>query len=1222
MDDIKNEPNQTNVSTEDNTNSSSDNTINSQTNPKKSLKEILGTRRRTVSAAGSIEKNQSGKLSSKSTDLKGSLNDNLGSGAKATAEEAIHTILRLLAETKKVADAAIRDRISALDKPESTNKDTHKAIQTLCALCLPDEGTPNPETWEAAARTEILYNLRDQIVGRVMLRNRRAFENSGPEEGARMVNALGQFRKISRNLEIKYSSRENMAPGSSRTDARLLMDSPKKAKTAALEEILYCLTQITLGTIKDTNPKITPEENAELQKFAVLLQNPRNPKPNLETTLRGQKETLLNSETSKKALLSQIESILEVLCIDEKTKEKLQRELAIFDDVQASIGTNIETLDSLSQEEFSSVKSLEAIYDQLDSVKQPDSYQRPESPEELQLAIFQGIREVAPSMGKTTTMVMTTQLANDSDWVEQFLETGTDAIYKAPSYKNLIILTEPENTLFGEPGDPDKYMEEGKTLRDALNLIYQAESSMYTRSVHESLSQKDRESILALANTVLHQEISQDELNQSKILTELKTIQENAEKMAIAVSREIEGSEKSLEILPAALKEKERQHKVSEALSRAMTLLTKEEVSQAIETILTSEEEALRQLLESSDPTENDRGAIVHTKEKIATLEALRDFSRNPYDLENKEYEDMISTIALTRVPRTLREHALISLCDNKAADGTRLKTKDILMRIETESGTSKLTNMMRANIGILRHYKERESAPVTIKRKELATSICRSPENLKKSMKEEMRSALKSCLIAAPWKNPLNTTTADLSSCNTTYLIAKKEYGQDSPLFKAIRNLHSKTADIQKESGNSLWVRADKIARDLRSNEENSLKNLERKVLNLCLNTNNPKEALDYMSSWYNSIGYEATLQEESLKLSEEGYYHFEPLPLVAAKIQTKIENLFEISKYLKAVSKSSEALAETYIQHRLHEKKTKNIEAWEERLERSEKRVNAEINQEIKELQDWKEKFNSIFDDQDYDDMTPEEVDRNKSMRAVCHRKIMQKERATEALMLKRERLNNLKHTSLSLKGAKTAEEITKALNSEDKASFGLSMENALSAALKLADSPNKLVLPPRINKTATPLQMLEAGAIEQTIKNIKSSLKEAQEVLKVRYPKVSELDIDNSAPEKSVEDLKRATFKVLKEIEMHLWESGQSVKLSKEEEEEFLQSNPDMIEARKDWVDTLKKTDTALQTTYEFAKTQPQVEKRKTKEKSRDKSKDKAPNMDEYEHDMVAA
>lgn len=1176
--------------------------------PKQSLKDILGTKRRTPLTQ---EKASSGVGSA------ASLPQDLSPNTKASVEESMHAVIRLLAETKKVATAAIKERIAALDKAESTNKDFHKAIQTICSLSLPEDGTPAPETWEAAARTEILYSLRDQIVGRVMLRNRRAFESSGPEEGARMVNALGQFRKVSRNLEIRYASRENMAPGSSRSDSRLLMDSPKKAKTAALEEILYCLTQITLGTIKDTLPKISPEANAELQKYAVLLQNPKNNKPDLGPILATQREKLLAPEESKQAVLSQISNILETLCVDDKDKEKLKRELAIFDDIQESIGSNIETLDALGQEEFSSVKSLETIYDQLDSVKEPETYTKPENPEQLQLAIFQGIREIAPSMGKTTTMVMTSQLAKDPEWVEKFIESGTDAIYTAPSYKNLIVLTEPENTLFGQPGDPDKYMEEGKTLRDALNLIYKAESSMYTRSVNESLSQRDRESILASANQVLHQELSKEEVEANPVLTQLLIIQENAEKMANAVTKEMEGSEKSLEILPTALKEKEKQDKVAGALNRAMNLLNKDEVSAALNKILVAEEETLTALLDNTDQTENDRAAIIHTKEKIATLEALRDFSQDPYDLENKEYEEMISTIALTRVPRTLREHALISLCDNKAANGTRLKTKDMLMRLETESGIDKLTNMMRSNVGTLRHYKERETAPVNIKKREIAVSICRAPENLKKSMREEMRSALKSCLICPPWKSPFNTTSSDLGNCNAAYLIAKKEYGADSPLFKAIRSLHSKTAEIQKESGNSLWVRAEKIALDLRSNEEGSLRTLEAKVLNQCLNSPNPKDALEYVSNWYNSIGYEATLQEETLRLPEEGYYHFEPIPLVAAKIQTKIENLFEIGKYLKAVSKSPEALAETYIQHRIHEKKNTTVEAWEERLQRSEKRVEIEINQEVKELQEWKEKFNSIFDDQDDDDLTPDEIDRNKSMRAVCHRKIMQKERATEALLLKKERIVNLKHTSLSLKGVKKADEIGKALGNENKVEFGSSMENALNAALKLASSPTKLVLPPKIDKTATPLQMLEAGAIEQTIRNIKSTLVEAQEILKLRSPLVAALDVENLAPEKSVEELKKSTFKVLKEIEMHLWESGQSIKLSKDEEEEFLQSNPEMVEARKDWVDTLKKTDQALQNTFEYAKTQPQVVRKKVKEKE-----DKEEAFSDYEHGMVAA
>lgn len=1182
-------------------------------NPKQSLREVLGTKRREQPQSSKDGSSTTGKTpSANSADVDPKTPDTIES-----IEESIHTVIRLLAETKKIADAAIKERLSALDKGESTNKDFQKSIQTICSLSLPDEGTPGPETWEAASQTEILYSLREQIVGRVMLRNKRAFENSGPEEGAKMVNALGKFRRASRSAEIYYASRENMVPGSSRTDARLLMDSPKKAKTAALEEVLYCLTQIALGTIKDSSPKINAQTNLELQRASLLLQNPRNPKPDVSSLIMEQKNSILTPTDSKIKLLEKIKSIFDPLCTEERLKEKLTREIAIFDDIEQAIGTNIESLDALSQEEFSSVKTLEAVYDQLESVKRSESYSKPQTEEELQLAIFQGIREVAPSMGKTTTAVMTSQLSKDPEWVDKFLEVGSEAIHSAPSYKNLIVLTEPENSLFGEPGDPERYMEEGKSLRDALGLIYNAESAIYTRAIHESLSQKDREEILSQANQVLHEELSTEEMEANPILKTLNTIQLNADKMANAVSKEVEGSEKSLEILPIALKEKERQERVSESLSKAMTLLTRDEVSNALEQILKTEEESLATLLANPDTEDNDKAAIVHTKEKIATLEALRDFSINPYDLENKAYEDMISTIALTRVPRTLREHALISLCDNKAADGTRLKTKEMLMRLETESGVSKLTNMLRGHIGVLRQYKERESAPVTVKKKELALSICRAPENLKKSMREEIRAALKSCLTSPPWKNPYNTSTSDLGACNTSYLIAKKEYGEGDQLFNAIKALHSKTAEIQKDSDGSLWVRAEKVALSLRSKDPDSLKALETKVLNLALSSPNPKEALNYMTSWYNSIGYEATLQEESLHSPDEGYYHFEPLPLVATKIQTKIENLFEIGKYLKAVSNSPEALAETYIQQRLHEKRNTSTEAWEERLARSEKKIELEISQEIKELGQWKEKFNSIFDDQEDDDLTPEERDKQKSMKTVCQRKILQKERAVQTLVLKKERLINLKATSLSIKGAKNAKDVTKALASEEEKGFSLSMETALNAALKLAESPTKICLPQSTNKVATPLQMLEAAAIEKTLKNIKSTLNEAKDILKLRLPNVSDLDIENINPEKSVEELKKSAFKVLKEIEMHLWESGQSIKLSKEEEEEFIQSNPEMIEARKDWVETLKKTEATLHGTFEWAKKQPQIERRKIKEKE---PKEEGPSKEDLEMDVI--
>jgi len=1137
-------------------------------------------------------------------------------GEPEDVSESIHTVMRLLAEIKKVSDAALRERISPLESPNAANKSINKALTTVSAITLATEESPKPENWEISARTETLYSLREQIVNRVMLRNRRVFESSGLEEGLRMIKSLATFRKASRSAEIKYCSRENMVPGSANTDANVLMDSPKKAKLAALEETLYCLAQLTLGCTKDALPRLQETEVVEIQKNSILLQNPNSPKPTIGQPMQERLKDIENGSKSKEKLLSLVQDIYLALNPDEKSKNTLKREIELFDAVESSIGSNIEEVDTLNKEELGAVKLLEEVFNDLDAVERLNRARPPESKEELQLKIFQGLREIAGNMGKTTTMVLTAQLAEDQEWVEDFVKNGADAIYNANAYKKLITLTEPENTLFGDPSDPEKFMEEGKTLRDALSLIYQAESAIYSGAIYESIAQADREDLQLLAEKVLHSELSESELEENQTLKAMWTIQSNAEKMASAVTKEVEGSESSLELLPRALKEKERQDRIAQALNNSVRLLAKDNVKEAIDSLITEEKEKLSDLATQTEEEPSVKAAMVNSREKIATLEALRDLSAEHTSLETNDYNNLLGTISLTRVPRTLREHALISLCDNRAANGTKLKTKDMLVRIESLSGEEGLTNKLRANLGRLRHWKERETIPTEIKRQELALSICRTPENLKRTIPRELTSALKGCIACPPWKDPFNISPRDLGNCNGAYLVAKKAYEPEERIWRKIKSIHARTAELQTQAGDSMWVRAEKIAQDLRSNKEGSLKNLESDLLKEILGSKNPKEAIEYLESWYLSIGYEPTLQEETLRDSNEEPYKFDPIPLVAAKIQTKVENLLEIGRHFKEVSKNPEALAETFIQHRLHQSRGVDKESWEERIERARKKIDTEINREKKELEDWKLKFNAYFDDNIEEELTAEETERSRSIKNVCFLKISQKERAIETLYLKRERLKSLEYTSRSLKKIQNPEEVTNALREEEKEPLGVSVGTALDAALALAGNPDKIMLPKKKMSMATPLQMLEAGAVERSIHSVRVVLKEAAAVLKERDPSVADIDLDNKNPEAICQELKKATFKILKEVEMHLWEAGKSVKLSKEEEEDFLTNNPEMLATRKEWIERLQKTQEGLQQTLVYAKEQP-----RKKEKSKPSVKREDRGSEQVEHDLMA-
>jgi hypothetical protein len=679
------------------------------------------------------------------------------------------------------------------------------------------------------------------------------------------------------------------------------------------------------------------------------------------------------------------------------------------------------------------------------------------------------------------------------------------------------------------------------------------------------------------------------------LLQQLQNIRTKAEEMAKAITKEVEGSEASLETLPLALRERETQERVQTALSRSISLLSSPEVSQTIENLLLEEEANLSTLTSTPNPDENDRKSLVHTREKIATLEALRDLSQSPAEMEDRSYESLMGTLAQTEVPKTLREHALMTLCDNKSANGTKIKTKEVLDKLELLSDVKYLTSRIRSDFGTLRRWKERETAPKTIRKKDLALAVCSTPENLKASIKEDLKKALSGCLTPAPWKTAFNIGQKEVGDCNSLYLIASKEYANEPATKSAIKELHSKLAEIHKEAGGSVWVRAELLAKELR---EGSLKELEDTLLGATLTSKSPKTAIDYLWAFNASIGNRNALQRESIKtIKEEGTQKFDPIPLVAARIQTKIENLMEIGGYLKSVAQAPGALAETYIQQNLQERRHDKTEAWEKRLERASAKTLCLISETHEDLEDWKSKFNAIFDTEEDEEYTNEEIERRQSVKSVCQRKILQKEREIETLQLKLERLAELKATGHAINKATNAKELTEALR-ETKPSAS-SLSDALDQAFALAKSPTRLNLPntPQPTGSASTLQMLEGAIVDKSIKSLRENLQTAADIIKPQNPEVASLQVDVENPEDVCRALKTASFKILKEIEMHLWEAGRSLGLAKEEQEEFLRENPELLQNRKQWVETLRKTEENMKPTFDLCETLP---KKLTQEK----------------------
>jgi hypothetical protein len=1117
--------------------------------------------------------------------LKDILNQKVPSKEVDAAKDVTKTsrmVFGLMAQIEKITEATINEATKAL-KTEGTRKETQQAVQTAMALAISES---KKEGWEAAAQAELLKDLREKIAGRTIARNRRAFQSYSEDEMGELIKQLVPWRTASRPEEIAFCSREMMPPGSSRLGRASHVKMRIGEFPQEVEEIIYTLVQFRLAAEKNCQPHLTATEAETLKAATVKLQNPRGGEVEIPEESKARAGT---SPAATAEYLKIVTAVLEKLNPDEKSKASITREVELFASATEDVGTDLEALQGIQKEEFSAVRELEKQFNVLEAAATSETWKAPETKEETGLRIFQAIRNADPAMGRATTMNLTAQLLRDDEWVASFNEKGPDAVYEAKGFKNHVVLTEPENGLFGDVLKPDDYISEGRSLMEAVSLVDQAEQMLFTDPLLSAIATRDRESAFSCARRLLTTEVSEEEIAARPMLKKVNETRVLAETMSQAINKEIDGSERNLARLPMAMREREQRGRVDSALGRIILMLAEPETQTAIETLLEEEQTNLAQLQESQNPDQNEIRARIHCQEKIATLEAMLDVAKDNLEMEESTYENLLRVISVETIPKTLRDHAIVTLCDNKSANGLKVKTKDMLERIETVTGQKGFTAKIRGALGTLRRWKDREASPVTVSKTELAEAICASPKDLKKIMAPELKLALKSCLAAAPWKDPFAAGTKEISVCNREYLAAKAAYKDDPKTFYKLRALHAMTAEIVKGANGSGWMKGQKLAEALASKDPEGLRAKENAALQAALAAEDPRPAVAYLAAWYNAVGNEQAMLRGAV-LDEQ--WEEERIPMAGAKMQTRIENLMEIAAYSKSVASNPDALAEAYIQHSLHEQRGGG-ERWDIRIDRMLAKNASEINRAKEELEDWTTKFNAVFDDVEDDELTEDEQTKKQATKAVCHRKIGQKEREVENLLMKGDRLRELKATTHAINGAASPKEMVEALEKDTDRRELMNLGTALDKAMALAASPGKLNLP--VTGSVSPFQIMEGAAIEKSLERCKVLLRDAKKSLQEHQPTLEALEIDDD-PREAARELKRAAYKTLKDVELHLWESGKSIDLAEEELEAFIKENPELIANRKDWVETLKKTQVDLASSVEVAANGPQKPKNK--------------------------
>jgi hypothetical protein len=402
------------------------------------------------------------------------------------------------------------------------------------------------------------------------------------------------------------------------------------------------------------------------------------------------------------------------------------------------------------------------------------------------------------------------------------------------------------------PTDQDTLQEE-VTAAEAINTLRslgREKTGLYatTRTKIEKAARRVH------AEGILPQE-TEDPLEKT-----LATIKEKAQKLSQKLHEEMAGAQGSIESLPKLLRNKEEQDTTEAALVRTIAHFYRPNFQKGLEKVhsellstLSQKLQAPQNTLEKSllerSPiqyekntdkretstllstktlptqhlTEIEKKETIHLIELLATTSALKDLCSTPK--EEKTFHGLMQVLSHKNPPHTQSEHAFVSLCDNVSLHGVKIKTADILLKIEEAAASTEtplpenFSAIIKSNLYTLKDWREQETGITTINfletnfqgyqketdHKKLALSLCKTPEKLKELIRKDLKAALKTCLKPKMWKHPNTTTSKDIAAKNNEYLLLKKKVSETEPkLFRKIQSLDTLTKKLEKELHNS----------------------------------------------------------------------------------------------------------------------------------------------------------------------------------------------------------------------------------------------------------------------------------------------------------------------------------------------------------------------------------------------------------------------------------
>jgi hypothetical protein len=883
--------------------------------------------------------------------------------------------------------------------------------------------------------------------------------------------------------------------------------------------------------------------------------------------------------------------------------------------------------------EWTTIRELEKIHAKMDAaIKKnfpgddlPDATTMAAKEPRLELRVLAAIMREAPALGAGSRIVLTHKILSSKPLTDRFVKTEAEDpenILEAFGFiqETLSIQTDAGRTLQSRNATQEE-RDQLQALVDLANTLEYADSLIHSKEVLRTTNSQRRQDLQKVAEKVMNEE-STSHPEAPALQKSWEEIQKNIGRVEEILSRETEISR-----VPAMLQGLERTQALHSSAARLISRAQEnaedleklsqdealpEQARQAASALLLIAEKSLDANSNDLWEMETNLVSTSYQGEALGNLIAKfcesRDKDGNHINLEELSFHlKMLKSerSAPTLTPEKVQE--IIQAEEAKPPGEGKVPFSEIPTPMLAAVVEASNNGMARAQLSlrsrtqflrdawIIRHHREKTQTLSADQRLDLGTKLCQIPKELSASCRSEIIQSLEACCSAPRWNNhqvmPPQVALTEFKEINRSYALMRDAYKEiasptraEKDLMASIQRILSKTEEIHKGT-KGRWAQSEELAKALQE-PDGELRSQQVQAFKALVDS--PKAspliapAVKFLQDWSSYTGNREALLKESILLPKEKKAAERSLSslYLASMLETHLANLKEIHSYMKAVTQTPRAFAETHLTHERntrmrsqHGAASLNAE-WKSSMD--DKR--AALEEEAKALEAEMASMQNIFEAKVDDAKGMEEgLERdeflNPRLQQAFNNLMNQKEQELRILLIRISRMNKMVEmaTGVSEDKAKDKEEV------EGPKKYD-SISHALDAAL--ASSKQKLILPKEVGAyEINTSEILDASRAQRMLEMATTTLEEAATKLREFNPKASEI-LDEITPDNLKESclkLKSALYDAIKSCETLVMESGDKNRnvVIDRLKAQMLEEDPEIRESETRWATELRKT-----------------------------------------------